>query len=549
MVTGILPRNLTMKIRILPILAVTTIILFFIPQTGNAEATSLDLIDAFTTSSGSIARIGFFDENSRIDLMFEFDVETDTTETCRLTWDVYDRYGRNAFSGVRELQCENGFNRLRVDNAIPIDLGNGAQVYNVYASVRIGSMKDDTEFEVRIQSPPRLPGVSIEDVRLTPREDNVLGPELGDAAIPYTLEIDFRAENIISWAHAEIRWHGITVDGFMLDDGLGATDVDEGFNTFWVDSFLARPPRGSTQQADFSVEVSLFGYYDSVTFPIETLPLSLSELRAARDVDEASAFSIGDAYLVTSDGARSTFFSKSEPIIARILTGGIVPENTRLLMMLTGGPENTEEEFMTQLEAGVESQAIEYELPTGVDRPAGFYNFKWGVFTGETFFAERITNLTISDREGFSIPVVIDLPGDATFTAPLTWSVTQESGPGLYATMVTPDGIVSRLLGQTMDEPISVKILADVFESSEANSGIPSDAVLLTTEEASYESEWESERRAYIGGGKVFVHEYILFRIDSGEYGFLISTSVGEEDQVTEAYIAADAIHAGIDLG
>ncbi|MCK4721400.1 hypothetical protein KAU08_12095, partial [bacterium] len=156
-----------MKIRILPILAVTTIFLFLIPRTGNAEATSLDLIDAFTTSPGSIARVGFFDENSQIDLMFEFDVETDTSETCRLTWDVYDRYGGKAYSGVRELQCENGFNRLRVDNAIPIDLGTGQQVYNVYASVRVGSMKDDTGFEVRIQSPPRLPGVSIEDVRLT----------------------------------------------------------------------------------------------------------------------------------------------------------------------------------------------------------------------------------------------------------------------------------------------------------------------------------------------------------------------------------------------
>jgi hypothetical protein len=547
MVTGIPWRNLTMKIRILPILAVTTIFLFLIPHTSNAEATSLDLIDAFTTSPGSIARVGFFDENSQIDLMFEFDVETDTSETCRLTWDVYDRYGGKAYSGVRELQCENGFNRLRVDNAIPIDLGNGQQVYDVYASVRIGSMKDDAEFEVRIQSPPRLPGVMIEDVRLTPREDNVLGPELGDAAIPYTLEIDFRVENIISWGHAEIRWHGITVDGFMLDNGLGATDVDEGFNTFRVDSFIARPSRLSTPEADFSVEVSLFGYYDSVTFPIETLPLSLSELRAARDVE--GTFSIGDAYLVTSDGERSTFFSRTEPIIARILTGGIVPENTRLLMMLTGGPENSEEEFMTEVEAGVESPVIEYELPEGVDRPAGFYNFIWAVFTGGTFFAERITNLTISDREGFSIPVVIDLPGDATFTAPIIWDVTQESGPGLYATMVTPDGIVSRLLGQSMDEPISVNILADVFESSEANSGIPSDAVLLTTEEASYESEWESERRAYLGGGKVFVHEYILYRIGSGEYEFLISTSLGDEEQVTEAYMAADAIHAGIDLG
>jgi hypothetical protein len=115
--------------------------------------------------------------------------------------------------------------------------------------------------------------------------------------------------------------------------------------------------------------------------------------------------------------------------------------------------------------------------------------------------------------------------------------------------MISPDGVEAKLLGQSLDQPLNVGLLADIFESSVSNSGIPSDAVPLTTEDDSYEGEWESVRRAYLGGGKVFVNEYILYSVESGLYQLLITSCKADEDQVTEAYAASDAIHAGIDLG
>ncbi len=539
------PRN---PVRILLIAALFSLVLPV--SASNAEMESLELIRAIATLPGEIAQVGLFEENQQIDLLFEFDLVADTSDTARLTWDVYDRHDRTAYSSEREEPCEPGRNLIRIANAIPVDLGAGTQVYHVYASVRVGDLKEDTQFEIRIESPRAFPGLTIEDVRLEPREDDsIVAQELGSAAIPYTLEIDFRVENIISWARAEVRWLGLTADGFVLDQGIGTTDVDEGFNTFDVDGYLARPPRGSTPEADFSVQVTVFGYFDSVTFPISSLPVSLVGLRAARGVEDEFAFSVGDAYLVTDDGARATVFSQDDSISARMLTGGVTPENTAVFMRLSGGPDETVQDFSMRLDAGVETPAVEFDLPADVSLEPGFYEFTWTVMIGDVLFAERRANFTISDRPGINIPVVIDLPGDAEFAVPLTWEVTTGYETGLIATMLTPDGIVCRLLGNPLDMPLNVNLLADVYESEPATSGIPVDATPLTTEEEEYESVWESVRRAYLGDGKVFVHDYWLYRVGDGQYVFLIATSMGSEDLVAEAYSASDAIRANLYLG
>ena len=538
-----------MKSRKSPVLVILSVIFISAATYLQAEPVSLQLIDAFATTPGNVSRVGFFDEHSRIDLLFEFDLETDSEEIARLTWDVYDRYDRNAFSGVRELPCANGLNSLRVDSAIPIDLGGGEQVYNVYASVRVGSIKDDTEFEIRVQSPRQFPNVLISDVRLTPREDNILGPELGDSAIPYTLEVDFRTENIISWARAEIRWFGVTVDGFVLDDGFGSTDVDEGFNNFWVDSFIARPPYGARQEATYTVEVTVLGYYDSVTFPLESLPISLAEIRASQGAETASAFSVGEAYLVTPDGERSIWFANDEPITARILTGGLTPENTRILMMLIGGPDEIQEQYMSDLTPGEENSTIEFDLPTDSDRAPGFYSFRWAIMTGDVLYAERAVDFTISGREGISVPEVVELPGDAIFTVPMGFQATIYPESGVFAEMITPDGVNCRLSGpESFDQPYNVVLLADIYESGSSNSGIPSGAALLTTEEDSEEGVWESVRRAYMSDGKIYINGYILYRVESGVFQLLVSTCTSDEDHITEAYAASDAIRGGIDL-
>ncbi len=531
-------------------LAVILLIPILFTGKASADVASLELIDAYATLPGETAQIGFFEENQQIDLYFIFDLETDSTETGRFTWDVYNRYGRVAYTAERELTCVDGRNNVTIPDAIPVDLSTGTQVYSVYASVSVDGHKEDTGFEIRVESPQAYPGVLIEDVRLEPREDNsFIADEIGDAAIPYTLEIDFRAENIISWAHAEIRWLGVTVEGFILDQGLGTTDVYEGFNTFDVDTYLARPPYGATPQADYSVEVVVYGHFDSVTFPLESLPVSLMALRSARGVEDESAFSIGEGYFVTEDGIRASYFGPNETITARLLTGGRIPENTRLLMLLTGGPDEISQEFTHTPEPGAEIPAVDYIFPDELDLEYGLYEFSWAVLVGNVFFAERVANLTVSGREHIQVPAVVDLPGDATFTAPINWTVNLESGVGQYATIINPDGVVCRILGQELEDPLNVELLADIFESDIQTSGIPSDATSLTIQEAAYEGSWESTRRAYLGDGKVFVHDYWLWWSGDYEYHFLITTSVGNEDQVSETYAASDAIRNGIDLG
>jgi hypothetical protein len=164
-------------------------------------------------------------------------------------------------------------------------------------------------------------------------------------------------------------------------------------------------------------------------------------------------------------------------------------------------------------------------------------------------FAERTANLTISGQEGFQVPVVINLPGDATLTAPISWTVTLESDVGLFATIVNPDGVVCRVLGQELQDPLNVELLADIFESDTPNSGIPANATSLTVEQAESEGTWESTRRAYLGDGKVFVNDYWLWRSGENQYHLLITTAVGSEDQVSETYAASDAMRYGVDLG
>jgi len=537
-----------MTSRIFPVLRLSllAVLLLITASPLYAETESIDLIDAYATTPGQAARTGLFDANDQIDLLYEFNVESTETETAHLTWDVYNRYERVAHSGSIDIACEPGFNSIRVENAIPVDIGAGTQTYSIYASVSVDGLKDDVEFEIRIESPPAIPGIHIEDVRLVPRDDDTLSEELGDAAIPYTLEVDFRIENIVSWAHAQIRWIGTTADGFVLDRGMGSTSIDDGFNNFFVDGYLARPPYGSTPEADFSIEVIVLGYYDTVTFPIETLPVSLIQLQATHGVNDPMDFSVGEGYLVTADNARASWFGADESIITRLLTGGIAPENTTVLLRISGGPDEIVEDYTIPIDAGNIVSEVDYILPEDIDRLPGFYDVNWLVVINGILFAERNSSLTISGEQGINVPVVVDLPGDVFFTAPLTWTVTRESEIGLYATIMTQDGLIGRILYNPLDEPINIATLADAFESSESVSGIPSSATLLTSQEYELESEWESVRRAYLGDGKIIINDYWLYRIGDGEYGFLTASVGGSDDFVTEAYEASDLIRDSV---
>jgi len=552
-----------MPFRIRPLLIsfiLTAIFLIGISPTALADVRSLELIDAHASIHGEIAKAGLFHADQAIDIVYIFNLDATSSDTAAFTWDVYNRYDRLAHSGSIEKPCEPGMNTISIPNAIPTDLGTGTQSYRVYASVIVGDEKQDTEFEIRIESPQATPGIHIEDVRLTPREDRSgIAEEMENAGIPYTLEIDFRTENIISWAHAQIRWLGMTATGFELDRGIGSMDVDDGFNTFEVDSYIARPPYGSQPDADFSVEVVVFGYVDSVTFPVTSLPISLMELRSREGVENQSDFSVGEAYLYGEDGARTNYFQANEKITARILTGGSIPENTTILMELgkneivgggTGddGPSPAEQ-FSMNLQAGTEMPAIDYELPNVIARDPAAYDFKWAVIVGESIFAERRTSITISGREGIVIPTEIELPGGIIFSVPLTWNIAGEAEPGLFATLVTPEGITCKLLAQSVDSPLNVGIMADIFEDNFTASEIPSDATLLTTETDSIEGTIEYLQRAYLGGGKVFVHDYWLVRVGEGEYVFVTATSTGDENSVEATYSASETLRANLDLG
>ncbi len=511
-----------------------------------AAAGSITLIRVYATLDGDTAPIGTFEANRKIDLVFEFELDGDEPDTARFTWDVYTSHGRTAHSAQLERSCDVGMNTVRISDAIPTDLAEGINTYRVYASVRVGDHKQDTEFEIRIDSARSFPGVVIEDVRLIPREHDAITSELSGAAIPYTLEIDFRVENILSWRFAEIRWQGLTVEGFMLDSGVATTDITEGFNTYTTESYIARPSSLAEPEAYFSVEVGVLDYYDSVSFPIENLPISLVELVAAEENQRELAFSIGEGYLVTEDGVRASIFWREEPIVARLVTGGAVPENTTVIMALMGGPDETSEEFMLRLEPGEDSSLVVYPLPMRGNREAGFYQFIWSVVAGETLFAERIANLTLSNEQGANIPVVIDLPGPARLTVPIDWQVTEESEPGKYATLTSPAGVICRISGETMETALRAEFLANLYESDPALSGIPADVTLMTTESNELEGVWEFSRRAYLGTDHVYVYSYWLYRIEEGLFEFLVARCTGDEDQVDETYEASDRIMHGL---
>ncbi|HDS30278.1 MAG TPA: hypothetical protein ENN67_04455, partial [Firmicutes bacterium] len=251
------------------------IILFVIilPFPAYSAVTSLSSVRIFTALGGDIAQCGIFESNRVIDLVFEFDMDSDSAVEARFTWDVYDRLNRNVFSNSENRNVEPGLNVIRFAEAIPTNLATGMHTYRVYASVKAGDIKKDSEFEIRIRGTQPIPGVHIEDVRLVPREHDLVTVELKDAAIPYRLEIDFTLSNVYT-RYARIRWIGVTVDGFTLDNGTATTSVHNGLNTYKSDSYLARPSSLATPQASFIVDVAVFDQVDSVSFPLETLPFS-----------------------------------------------------------------------------------------------------------------------------------------------------------------------------------------------------------------------------------------------------------------------------------
>ena len=519
-------------------------------QPAYAAVRSVTLISAFATLPGETAQIGRFESSDRIDLLFRFDLDADSADTAHLAWDVYGDRHRNAYSGSQDMPCQPGSNELRVEGAIPTNLGAGLRAYSVYASVRVGDEKDDTTFQIRIQNQRAVPYVTIEDVKLTPNPEDPLAEDLRGAAIHYDLEIDFRVESILDFGYADIRWIGETADGFVLDRGVGTISAEAGYNRFTTDSYLARPPSSAIQQADFSVMVEIMGYTDSVTFPISSLPFSLLEYRSRVGVEPGgSGFSLGEAYFVTEDGARATVFNRDEKVTARLLSAGIVPEDTTILMGLTDRLEETTEEFTLKPEPGTQDPDIDFELPDNPARVPGVYHFVWDVVIGGGLYAERNANVTLSGRTGESIPKVIDLPGSVEFAVPFGWDLTEESEGGRFATMVTPDGVMCELFGQSSDEPLHAAFLADIFESDPRISDLPADKTRLTEETDQKEATWEYVRRAYLGDGRVFVMNYWLYRVGEGEYEFLIARCTASENQIEQTYSAADQIKSGLDLG
>ncbi|MFH1676372.1 MAG: hypothetical protein ABIC40_05030 [bacterium] len=534
------------------IIAFSVIILsgFFPVEKTLAKVESLDLITAYATVQGEIAPMGRFEPGQDIDLIYQFDLESGDADSVKVTWDVYNRYDKGIFSGESKLQCKPGRNTIRVENAIPPNLETGRQVYRIYASIKVEDVKRDTEFRINVGNERAYPSVSIEDVRLIPLSEDKLDPELRRAAIPYRLEVDFRIENIITRRiNAEIRWFAYTPDGFEMEQGIASVHVDEGFNKFKTESFIAIPPSSAAQEADFSVIVWIFGYNDSVTFPLENLPFKLSEFREQLRKDSMKPnFSIGDAYLLTSDNARSSAFALDEPITARLLVGGSIPENTKLIMRIKGKDGSLKGEFMTRPNSGEYPNSIDYVIPAKSVNMPGDYVFTWSVFIGDSPYSERETDLTLSDSRGTTIPEIIDLPGDAQLSVPLTWKLTRESGGDKVATMTTPEGIIVELSAQSLDKPESATFLADIFEKNEQVSGIPADAVRLTDESEKREGIWEYVRRAYLVEDRMLVFSFWLYRVDYDKYEWIIARAKGTKDQIKETYSASDRVKSGLTL-
>jgi hypothetical protein len=164
-------------------------------------------------------------------------------------------------------------------------------------------------------------------------------------------------------------------------------------------------------------------------------------------------------------------------------------------------------------------------------------------------YAERWTQITLSDERGVNIPEIIDLPGPAQLTVPLGWDVSAATEQGSIATLISPDGVVCEISDTTMSQPMNAEFMADMYESDPVESGIPSDATLLTSETHELEGTWEYARRAYLSEEKVWVNSYWVYKADEGVYEFLIVSCTGTKEQVQDAYDASDRIAAGLEIG
>ena len=300
-----------MKNIIILIATILLALLTFSP--ANASAGSINLTDIFATLPGDTGKIGRFESTDRIDLIYQFTLDSDAADTAHLSWDVFDVNNNKLHSGSTDQPCQPGANTLRAESAIPTNLAPGSQNFKVHASIKVGDIEKKSSFEIMIDSQGTFQGVIIEDVKLKPKEKDPLAGDLKGAAIAYTMEVDFRVQSsYFVLTRADIHWIGQTSDGFILDQGIGTTSIKEGFNKFTTDSYLAKPPESAIQKAGFTVDVNVFTDSDSATFPIDSLPASLLEYRARIGTQPGGGeFSVGEGYFETADGDRSSTFSKA----------------------------------------------------------------------------------------------------------------------------------------------------------------------------------------------------------------------------------------------
>lgn len=525
---------------------IASLCILLLQSNAYAEGNSFELVDVYATRPGETAPMGRFESGETIDFFFLFNLDTDQTQTARFTFDIYEQFNNPVASGNIDEAIHPGMTSFRYAHTLGSNFRT--TTYHVYASMAVGSEKRESEFDIVVESSGIQPGVLIEDVRLEPRAADFELEQLAEAAIPYTLSVDFNMEYILDYNYAEIRWIGLTSQEFILDEGIGTLWTNDGLNSFTADSYIARPPAGSVQEAVFSVEVTVMGYTDSVTFPIDTLPVSWSEIQSGEATGEQTNFYVGEAYLVTSDGARASVFQQGEEIRARILTSGIIPVGTRVIMQAEDRLDGSTHDFYFDLPEGADLPVTEVSLPDEFDLTPGTYTFYWTVVMPDGIFAERMTYFTISAIQGVVIPSEIELPGGVKFTVPLSWQVLEESKDDTYASMVTPDGIMCEIGGAPMEEPFNVAFIAAIYECNYEASKIPPDAVLLTSDETSLEGTMEYVRHAWLGDGKIFVNSYWLYRMEEGMYQFLLVTCKGTEEQVEETYSANDIIELNIEF-
>ncbi|HEX9745305.1 MAG TPA: hypothetical protein VGB30_07745 [bacterium] len=523
---------------LIPLAIISAILIF--PATSVAETENFSFIDIHATNQGMTAQIGRFQPDETIDILYLFENNSDNSVAATFTYDVKSEgYGKVTSDSV-DATIHPGVNSYRL-SFIP-DRSYRVQTYAIYASLTIDGTKFDREFEIKIEASEGVPGIYIDDVRLVPLDEDA-PEELRGAAIPYRIEIDFNLDYIIDFGYAELRWIGVTSQDFVLDQGIGTTSTEDGMNTFEVESYIARPPSDSPHEAVFSVYLTILGYTDSVTFPLETLPVSLKELRAPHAAGAVGYdFTIGEAYMVTADGARSSVFNVNEPIYARLHTGGIVPGATRVIIQVRDQHSDDKWDYFEDYVGGIEMPMITMQLPYDFDLSPGIYTIQWSILANHVLLADRMSSFTVSEIYGNQIPETVNLPGSAVLRIPISWDNAVDGERGAYATLISDRGIVCTLKGQEMDEPINVSLMADIYESGPGNSRIQADAVPLTEDESESEGVWEYLRRAWLSDGKVFVNDYWLYGIGDGQYQFLISTCTGDESKLQDVYSAADQI-------